>query len=42
MKNAFLGGVNSVIQSIKRAAGGFGNVEFLKTEAFPRLGRLGF
>ncbi|MGL5174147.1 MAG: ISL3 family transposase, partial [Olsenella sp.] len=40
--NAFLEGVNSVIQSVRRAARGSGNVEYLKTEIFLRLGRLDF
>ncbi|WP_371683401.1 transposase [Olsenella sp. Marseille-P4559] len=35
-------GLDSVIQSIERAAGGFGNVGCLETMVFLRLGRLGF
>lgn len=40
--NAILEGLNSVIQSIKRAARGFRNVEYFKTMIFLRLGRLDF
>ena len=40
--NAFLEGLNSVIQSVRRAARGFRNVEYLKAEIFLRLGRLDF
>ena len=40
--NAILEGLNSVIQSIKRAARGFRNVGYFETMIFLRLGRLGF
>jgi transposase len=40
--NAILEGLNSVIQSVKRAARGFRNVEYFKTMIFLRLGRLDF
>lgn len=40
--NAILEGLNSIIQSIKRAARGFGNVEYFKTMMSLRLGRLDF
>ena len=36
--NAVLEGLNSVIQSMKRAARGFRNVEYLRTVIFLRLG----
>ncbi len=40
--NAILEGLNSVIQSIKRAARGFRNVGYFETMIFLRLGRLDF
>ena len=40
--NAILEGLNSVVQSIKRAARGFRNVEYFRTMIFLRLGRLDF
>ena len=40
LTNAFLEGANSLIQSIKRAARGFRNVEYFKTMIFLRLGGL--
>ena len=40
--NAFLEGVNSVVQSIKRAARGFRNLEYFETMVFLRLGGLDF
>ena len=40
--NAYLEGANSLIQSIKRAARGFRNVECLATAIFPGLGGLSF
>lgn len=40
--NAILEGLNSVIQSIRRAARGFRNVEHFKAMTFLRLGRLDF
>ena len=40
--NAYLEGANSLIQSIKRAARGFRNVEYLATAIFPGLGGLSF
>ena len=40
--NAILEGLDSVIQSIKRAARGFRNVEHFKTMILLRLGRLDF
>lgn len=40
--NAILEGLNSVIQSIKRAARGFRNVSYFETMIFLRLGRLDF
>lgn len=40
--NAVLEGLNSVIQSMKRAARGFRNVEYFRTAIFLRLGGLDF
>lgn len=40
--NGFLEGLNSVIQSLKRASRGFRNVGYLTTMIFLRLGRLDF
>lgn len=40
--NAFLEGVNSVVQSIKRAARGFRNLGYFETMVFLRLGGLDF
>ena len=40
--NAYLEGANSLIQSIKRAARGFRNVEYFTTAIFPGLGGLSF
>ena len=40
--NAYLEGANSLIQSIKRAAREFRNVEYLATAIFPGLGGLSF
>lgn len=40
--NAILEGLNSVIQSIKRAARGFRNVGYFETMIFLRLGNLDF
>ena len=40
--NGFLEGVNSIIQSLKRAARGFRNVGYFTTMIFLRLGRLDF
>lgn len=40
--NGFLEGMNSVIQSLKRASRGFGNVGYFTTMIFLRLGRLDF
>lgn len=40
--NAVLEGLNSVIQSMKRAARGFRNVEYFRTAIFLRLGGLNF
>ena len=40
--NAYLEGANSLIQSIKRAARGFRNVEYFTTAIFLRLGGLSF
>lgn len=40
--NAILEGLNSVIQSAKRAARGFRNTGYFETLLFLRLGRLGF
>ena len=40
--NAILEGLNSVIQSIKRASRGFRNVGYFETMIFLRLGRLDF
>ena len=40
--NAILEGLNSVIQSVKRAARGFRNTGHFKTMIFLRLGRLDF
>ena len=42
LTNAYLEGANSLIQSIKRAARGFRNVEYLATAIFPGLGGLSF
>jgi transposase len=42
LTNAYLGGANSLIQSIKKAARGFRNVEYFKTFIFLRLGGLNF
>ena len=40
--DAYLEGANSLIQSVKRAARGFRNVEYLATAIFPGLGGLPF
>ena len=40
--NAYLEGANSLTRSIKRAARGFRNVEYLATAIFPGLGGLSF
>lgn len=40
--NAILEGLNSIIQSIKRAARGLGNTGYFETMIFLRLGRLDF
>lgn len=40
--NAVLEGLNSVIQSIKRAARGFRSIEYFEAEIFLRLGKLDF
>ena len=40
--DAYLEGANSLIQSIKRAARGSRNVEYLATAIFPGLGGLSF
>lgn len=40
--NAMLEGLNSVIQSIKRAARGFRNFGYFKTLIYLRLGQLSF
>ena len=40
--NAFLEGVNSVVQSIETAARGFRNLEYFETMVFLRLGGLDF
>lgn len=40
--NALLEGLNSVVQSVKRAARGFRNVEYLKAFVYLRLGKLSF
>lgn len=40
--NAILEGLNSVIQSMKRAARGFRNIEYFRTAIFLRLGGLDF
>ena len=40
--DAYLEGANSLIQSIKKAARGFRNVEYLATAIFPGLGGLSF
>lgn len=40
--NGFLEGVNSIIQSLKRASRGFRNVGYFTTMIFLRLGRLDF
>ena len=42
LTNAYLEGANSLIQSIKRAARGFRNVEYFTTMIFLRLGGLTF
>ena len=42
LTNAYLEGANSLIQSIKTAARGFRNVEYLATAIFLRLGGLSF
>jgi transposase len=42
LTNAYLEGANSLIQSIKKAARGFRNVEYFKTFIFLRLGGLNF
>ena len=42
LTNAYLEGANSLIQSIKRAARGFRNVEYFTTAIFLRLGGLSF
>ena len=42
LTNAYLEGANSLIQSIKKAARGFRNVEYLATAIFLRLGGLSF
>ncbi len=42
LTNAYLEGANSLIQSIKRAARGFRNVEYFTTVIFLRLGGLSF
>ena len=42
LTNAYLEGANSLIQSIKRAARGFRNVEYFTTAIFLRLGGLTF
>ena len=42
LTNAFLEGANSLIQSIKRAARGFRNVEYFTAMIFLRLGGLSF
>lgn len=40
--NAILEGLNSIVQSIKRAARGFRNTGYFETMIFLRLGRLDF
>ena len=40
--NAILEGLNSIIQSVKRAARGFRNIGYFETMIFLRLGRLDF
>ena len=40
--DAYLEGANSLIQSIKKAARGFRNVEYFTTAIFLRLGGLSF
>lgn len=40
--NAILEGLNSLIQSIKRAARGFKNTSYFETMIFLRLGKLNF
>ena len=40
--DAYLEGANSLIQSIKKAARGFRNVEYLATAILPGLGGLSF
>lgn len=40
--NGFLEGMNSVIQSLKRASRGFRNVGYFTTMIFLRLGKLDF
>ena len=42
LTNAYLEGANSLIQSIKKAARGFRNVEYFTTAIFLRLGGLSF
>ena len=42
LTNAYLEGANSLIQSIKKAARGFRNVEYFTTAIFPGLGGLSF
>ena len=42
LTNAYLEGANSLIQSIKKAARGFRNVEYLATAILLRLGGLSF
>ncbi|MBR3328405.1 MAG: transposase, partial [Atopobiaceae bacterium] len=42
LTNAYLEGANSLIQSIKKAARGFRNVEYFTTAIFLRLGGLTF
>ncbi len=42
LTNAYLEGANSLIQSIKKAARGFRNVEYLATAILPGLGGLSF
>ena len=41
LTNAILEGMNSVIQSAKRAARGFRNIEYFKTVIYLKLGKLG-
>ena len=40
--NAVLGGTSSAVQSAKRQARGFSNLEYLETIIYPRLGKLRF